>query len=308
MSMKRLPPLNALRAFHAAAQKGSFTIAGEALHVTQGAISRQVKLLEESLARPLFFRAHHGIELTETGRALAKTLDSVFEQIGDTVDRIKNDQRRKQISINIPPTFATRWLAPRLSEFCRLHPYLDFQITTDWIKSLRYSHNHDCLVFFDTGPWPQTDAERLMLEKHVLVAKPSLWKHGLPPTLKEQTLLHILNGDRRLPVWERWIAKHGLNHLDPKPGLAFSTLDQAIHAAISGTGVAIVDEAMIRPELAAGTLRKVNEGFMHGPYGYWCMNVARDEEHRATVTLFQDWLRRVANDLQFVTNVSTASG
>jgi LysR family glycine cleavage system transcriptional activator len=296
--MKRLPPLNALRAFHAAAQKGSFTLAGEALHVTQGAISRQVKLLEESLAQPLFFRAHQSIELTEAGRMLAQTLEGVFQQIGETVDRITNDQRRKQISINVPPTFVTRWLAPRLSEFCRLHPYVDFQITTDWVKSLRDSHSHDCLVIFDTSPWPKSDAERLMLEKHVMVAHPSLWKHELPPTLQGQTLLHILHGDQRLPVWERWMALHGLNHLDPKPGLAFSTLDQAIHAAISGTGVAIVDEAMIRPELAAGTLRKLSDRSMDGPYGYWFMNVARDDEHRATVSLFQDWLRRIAGESQ----------
>jgi len=273
-------------------------MAGEALHVTQGAISRQVKLLEESLGHPLFFRAHQGIELTDAGRQLAETLDSVFEQITETIDRIQNDQHRQQITINIPPTFATRWLAPRLSEFCRLHPSVDFQITTDWIKSLRESHHHDCLVIFDTAPWPKTDAERLMLEKHVMVAHPSLWMHDLPPTLKGQTLLHILHGDQRLPVWERWIAQHGLTHLDPKPGLAFSTLDQAIHAAISGTGVAIVDEAMIRPELAAGTLRKLSERSMDGPHGYWCMNVARDEEHRATVMLFQDWLRRVASASQ----------
>jgi LysR family glycine cleavage system transcriptional activator len=296
--MKRLPPLNALRAFLTAAQQGSFTKAGAVLNVTQGAISRQVKLLEDVMGRPLFFRVHQGIKLTETGKLLAEGLQTAFGGLEQLFDRINSDQRRLQIAINIPPTFATRWLAPRLSKFCNLYPFVDFQITTNWVQSVRESESHDGLVVFAQAPWPKVDCELLILEKHVMVSHPSLWLNDLPPTLGNQTLLHILNGAERLPVWERWIEHKHLSHINPQPGVAFSTLDQVINAAISGAGVAIVDQSMIRPELASGVLRRFNEGHMDGPNGYWFVDVAKDDEHKAVVRLFREWLKQEVAESQ----------
>jgi LysR family glycine cleavage system transcriptional activator len=296
--MKRLPPLNALRAFHVAAQEGSFTKAGAALHVTQGAISRQVKLLEDVIGRPLFFRVHQGIQLTETGRLLAEGLQVAFSGLEQLIERINHDQRRLQIAINIPPTFATRWLAPRLSKFCHLYPFVDFQITTNWIQSLRASQAHDALVVFDQAPWLKADCELLMLEKHVMVSHPGLWLNDHPPTLGSQTLLHILNGNERIPVWERWIAQNQLGHINPQPGVAFSTLDQVINAAISLAGVAIVDQSMIRPELSSGVLRRFSDAHMDGPNGYWFVDVAKDDEHKTVVRLFREWLKKEVSDSQ----------
>jgi len=296
--MKRLPPLNALRAFHTAAQEGSFTKAGAVLHVTQGAISRQVKLLEDVMGRPLFFRVHQGIQMTETGKLLAEGLQTAFRELEQVFDRIYSDQRRLQIALNIPPTFATRWLAPRLSKFCSLYTFVDFRITTNWVQSIRDGETHDALVVFGQSPWPKVDCELLMLEKHAMVSHPSLWLNDLPPTLSTQTLLHILNGKERLPVWERWIEHNQLSHINPQPGVAFSTLDQVINAAISGAGVAIVDQHMIRPELASGVLRRFNAVHMDGPYGYWFVDVAKDAEHKAVVRLFREWLKQEIADSQ----------
>ena len=290
--MKRLPPLNALRAFHAAAQEGSFTKAGLALHVTQGAVSRQIKLLEDVMGRPLFFRVHQGIALTETGKLLAQGLQRAFSEMELVIERINNDQRRLLIAINLPPTFATRWLAPRLSKFSSLYPFVDFQITTNTVESMRESESLDCVVFFGTAPWPKLDCDLLMLEKHVMVSHPSLWQGNVPPTLGKQTLLHILNGKERMPVWETWLEKHHLSHIDPKPGVAFSTQDQVINAALSGAGVAIVDDNMIRPELSHGTLLRFNDLSVDGPFGYWSVDVAKDDEHKAVVRLFREWLKQ----------------
>ncbi len=297
--MKRLPPLNALRTFQVAAQLGSFTRAGEALHVTQGAVSRQIRLLEDTLGRALFFRVHQGIRLTEAGEQLAQGLQQAFETMEATLDQLLNDPARQQMSINMPPTFATRWLAPRLSDFCKRYPTVDLQITTHWVQSPRHAVGIDCLVVFDQQAWPQTEGELLMTERHVLVGHPRFWRNEVPPTLGEMTLLHVLNGSERLPVWERWIAAHQLDHIDPKPGLAFSTLDQAINAAVSGTGVAIVDEVMVRPELASGALRRFNQLSLQGPYGYWFVDLAHEDDRRATVRLFREWLReQVQRDAQ----------
>jgi len=288
--MKRLAPLTALRAFSVAARHGSFTKAGEALHVTQGAISRQVKRLEETVGRPLFFRAHQGIELTEAGRTLAQALEQAFDQMERAVSLVSEDKTRRQIAINIPPTFATRWMAPRLTAFRKIYPYIDLSITTDSVHQLRDVSQHDCLVVFDQAPWPKVRCERLMLEHHVMCASPDLWRHGLPPSLRDATLLHILNGNTRLPVWEKWIEAHDLTHLDPAPGLSFSTLDQAINAAVAGAGVAIVDEVMVKRELDAGTLVRMGTQSLEGAWGYWFIDTARDSERKALVRLFGDWL------------------
>ena len=279
-----------MRAFSVAARHGSFTKAGEALHVTQGAISRQVKRLEETVGRPLFFRAHQGIELTEAGRTLALALEQAFDQMERAVSLVSEDKTRRQIAINIPPTFATRWMAPRLTAFRKLYPYIDVSITTDLVQQLRDVRQHDCLVVFDQAPWPKVQCERLMLEHHVMCASSELWRHGLPPSLSDATLLHILNGNTRLPVWENWIATHGLTYLDPAPGLSFSTLDQAINAALAGAGVAIVDEVMVKRELDAGSLMRIGTQSVEGPWGYWFIDTARDSERKALVRLFGDWL------------------
>lgn len=110
--MKRLPSLNALKAFAVAAQQGSFTLAGEVLHVTQGAISRQIKQLEAEMGVLLFVRNHQKVELTAAGRDLSVTLNRLFDEMEDAVQRAAGHSRRQMLKLNAPPTFATRWLAP----------------------------------------------------------------------------------------------------------------------------------------------------------------------------------------------------
>jgi LysR family transcriptional regulator, glycine cleavage system transcriptional activator len=288
--MKRLPPLNALRAFQVVAQLGSFSKAGHALHVTQGAVSRQVKLLEDSLGQALFLRVHQGIRLTESGAQLAAELQKAFDLMGAAVERIRSDQSRQQLAINLPPTFATRWLAPRLSDFCERNPTVDLKITTHSVDGPKDTSGLDCLVIFGREPWPRSEHELLMMEHHILVGHSKFWRNDVPPTLTGMTLLHVLDGQERLPVWERWISSHQMGHLDPKPGLEFSTLDQAINAALNGAGAAIVDETMVRSELQEGLLRRFNRLSLDGPYGYWFIDVASDEQRSPTLELFRQWL------------------
>ncbi|MDH4450205.1 MAG: LysR substrate-binding domain-containing protein [Rhodoferax sp.] len=288
--MKRLPPLNALRAFSIAAQTASFTKAGEVLHVTQGAVSRQVKQLEDAVGQTLFARAHQGLVLTPAGAELALSLERVFAQLETAVEKATQSVQRQLLCVNVPPTFATRWLAPRLSDFRGRYPMIDLSITTDWIQKVRDAQNLDCLVVFGSEAWPKTQAERLMVERHVMVSSPAHWRNDVPPALASATLLHILNGEERLPVWEQWIAVFGLDHLDPKPGLNFSTLDQAINAAVAGAGVAVVDQSMVAKELQSGVLRKHSEQELCGPCGYWFIDVAHHAERKALAHIFHDWL------------------
>ncbi len=269
MSLKRLPPLNALKAFAVAARAGSFTLAGEALHVTQGAISRQVKQLEAALGVPLFVRLHQAVELTAAGEELAETLNRLFGEMEVAVNKAANRQRAQMLSVNVPPTFATRWLAPRLRDFRMRFPHIDLSIKTDPISVMRDARSLDCLIVYARAPWPKAVCEPLLQERHIMVSSPSLWQGKEPPAIPGATMLHVLDGGVRLPVWERWVAQHGPQGLDVRSGLNFSTLDQAISAALAGAGVVIVDEAMVVRELQSGELLRHNKLQVEGPYAYW---------------------------------------
>ena len=289
-TVKRLPPLNALKAFAVAAREGSFTHAGEVLHVTQGAISRQIKQLETALGVPLFNRVHQAVELTEAGRELADTLQRLFAEMEVAVNRAAGQHRPQMLTVNVPPTFATRWLAPRLSDFRTRFPHIDLHITTDRISTLREARSLDCLIVFDQQPWPKTVCESVMKERHVMVSSPALWRAGKPPAIPGATLLHVLDGGQRLPCWEHWISQHGPQKLDVRPGLTFSTLDQAISAAIAGAGVVIVDEAMVVRELQSGELMRHNALCVEGPFAYWFVLPSREPTTPARVHDFKSWV------------------
>ena len=288
--MKRLPPLNALKAFAVAAREGSFTLAGEALHVTQGAISRQVKQLETSLGVPLFLRVHQAVELTPAGKELADTLNRLFGEMEVAVNKAAAKHRPQMLSVNVPPTFATRWLAPRLSDFRTRFPHIDLSIKTDRINVMREARALDCLIVFGPEGWPKAECKALMKERHVMVSSPKLWANKKPPAIPGATMLHVLDGGQRLPVWEQWIAQHGPHDLDARPGLNFSTLDQAISAAIAGAGVVIVDESMVVRELQSGELVRHNKLCVEGPSGYWVVLPTAPSSAPARVQDFMGWL------------------
>ncbi len=293
--MIRLPPLTALRAFDAAVRAGNFTRAGETLHVTQGAVSRQIRQLEDWLGKPLFLRQPQGLTLTPAGSLLAQSLESAFGTIQDAVVQIGSLGSRQRIAVNVPETFASRWLAPRLGAFRSRHPDIDLTITTNAVANLREAQQFDCLVLFLDQPWTKGACRLLRQEHYVAVASPELWRDGAPPSLESATLLHVLAGPKeRLPLWENWFASLGLRHIDARPGIAFSTMDQAINAALSGAGVAVVDAPMVARELAEQRLRRIGNHELTARHGYWFVEprepAQRAPAHRAVVALFQAWL------------------
>jgi len=293
--MQRLPPLTALRAFDAAVRTGSFTRAGDALHVTQGAISRQIRQLEDWLGKPVFLRQHQGLALTPAGSLLAQSLDAAFGMIQDAVEQIGTLGARQRISVNVPETFASRWLAPRLGAFRSRHPDIDLTISNYPVTNLRDAQQYDCLVMFLDQPWSKGACRLLRQEHYVAVASPDLWRDGLAPSLETATLLHVLADNRsRLPLWENWFASLGLRHIDARPGIAFSTMDQTINAAVSGAGVAVVDAPMVARELADQRLRRLDSHELTARHGYWFIEPREPGQgasaHSAVVALFQAWL------------------
>ena len=172
---RKMPGLNALKAFEVAGSTGSFTRAAELLNVTQSAVSRQVRQLEEQLGENLLERRHHHLELTSAGRVLLRALHQSFDKIELTVRSIQQKSHANRLHINAPPTFTNRWLMPRLGRLREKHPELELSITTRLQDSLAETSTLDCAIRFGNGEWDGLDSSLLFKERHIAVCAPSLY-------------------------------------------------------------------------------------------------------------------------------------
>ncbi|MFJ2683627.1 LysR substrate-binding domain-containing protein [Pseudomonas sp. NPDC087342] len=290
--MRQLPSLNMLRVFEEVARHRSFSQAALGLNVTQGAVSRQIKQLEDYLGVALFIRTPQGLSLTETGLALSPHLSDAFDHIERALQAVRVPNLRQRLRIVAPPTWATRWLSAHLRAFCQRYPDISLSVTH------QTGHDNlaeiDCHIRFGLEADSHCSSQLLVMERHMAVASPELFINGQPPDLRQFPLLHILHDGRRLKVWENWLAAMGRDDIDAGQGLEFSTLDQVIHTALAGGGLAVIDRQMIEKELANGSLLPITPVEVVGPYGYW-LDVANDKLGLSKVRLFTEWLGLVSN-------------
>jgi LysR family transcriptional regulator, glycine cleavage system transcriptional activator len=290
-----MPALNALKAFEVAGRTGSFTRAAELLNVTQSAVSRQVRQLEEQLGESLLQRRHHHLDLTASGRVLLQALQHSFDKIEWTVRSIQEKTHLNRLRINVPPTFASRWLLPRLGRLRSEHPELELSVSTRLEDDLAGSSALDCVVRFGNGEWEGLDNLLLMNERHIAVCSPTLLARQAGNEaidLSQFTLLHVLAGDnQRYLTWQHWLKAAGMEDIDTSGGFEFDLLDHAIRAAIDGLGITIADRHMIAHELAIGQLVQVLNVHVDGHQSYWL--VTRPEQGELPhVAVFREWLRQ----------------
>jgi LysR family transcriptional regulator, glycine cleavage system transcriptional activator len=290
-----MPALNALKAFEAAGTTGSFTRAAALLNVTQSAVSRQVRQLEEQLGETLFSRGHQLLELTHEGRVLLRALQQSFDKIELTVRAIQQKNDANRLRVNVPPTFAARWLVPRLANLRQALPQLELTITTRLDDGMDDSTQLDCAIRFGDGEWSGLDSTLLMQERHIAVASPALIggeDSALPVDLNRYTLLHVLAGvDQRYLTWQHWLDAARIDGVDTDNGYEFDLLDLSIKAAVDGIGITIADRNMIQRELASGQLRQVLDVQVEGHQSYWF--VLRPEQRESGAQrAFQQWLQR----------------
>lgn len=294
--MRKLPSLNMLRVFEEVARHRSFSQAALGLNVTQGAVSRQIKHLEDYLGVALFVRTPQGLSLTDAGYALSPQLGEAFDHIERALQAVQVPNLRQRLRIVAPPTWATRWLSAHLRTFCQRYPDINLSVT--------HQNQHDslaeidCRVRFGLVPNAHCSSQLLVMERHIAVASPDLFTNGLAPDLRRFPLLHILHDGKRLKVWENWLTAMGREDVDAAQGLEFSTLDQVIHTALAGGGLAVIDRQMIERELANGSLVPISSVEVAGPYGYW-LEVGNDKQGLSKVRVFTEWLSGVCRrDLQ----------
>ncbi|QJI27800.1 LysR family transcriptional regulator [Pseudomonas sp. ADAK18] len=248
--MKRLPPLPALHTFWVTAQCCNFTRAAEQLHITQGAVSRQIAGLESHLGYPLFQRQARGLSLTDEGREWSLRAQQVFSLIGDAVEQI--GRRRETLQLKAS-TCVMRWLLPRLMQWQQERPDVPVELTTTVAYTVDFRREQfDAAVIYAPIAEQSAQARHLFDEQLTPVCAPALLE-GLktPADLQRQVLLHPTRDERD---WALWLKAAGTRLGNLNQGHHFETLDLAMTVASQGSGVAIGDSALIGEDLKAGRL------------------------------------------------------
>ena len=288
----RLPPLNALRAFEAAARHGSFVHAAQELHVTQGAVSRHVKLLEEHLNVALFRRLPRGLELTAAAHRLLPKITASFEMIMDAANDVTG--AAGELKVIAPATLANRWLMPRLARFKQLHAELQVSVgllRSSWDEF--YRGGFDIAISCPGDDKIPMEMESVLIRRERLtpVCAPSLadGEHPLktPRDLKHHTLLHP-NPD---PYdWRKWLERTSLSgEIDFRKGQFYETMEMAVQAAVGGLGITIADLYLVRDELAAGSLVAPFD-FVMGDDTSYSILCRRGRSAEPAIAAFRDWL------------------
>ncbi|HEX3209051.1 MAG TPA: transcriptional regulator GcvA [Geminicoccaceae bacterium] len=251
---RRLPPLNALRAFEAAARHLSFTRAADELHVTQTAISHQIKALEERLAVRLFRRLPRGLLLTEEAQRYLPPVRDAFDQIAAATEQLGAGGSSGRLTVSVLPSFAAKWLVPRLGRFRATHPDLDLRISASSQLVDFARDDVDIAIRMGRGRYPGLRVDRLFGESMLPVCAPKLLSGAHPLRRPEDLREHVLLHDDDHTGWQLWLELSGVEGVDPTRGPIFTDSAMVVQAAAEGQGVALARRALAAGDLAAGRL------------------------------------------------------
>ena len=297
-----LLPLNALRAFESAARHLNFSRAADELSVTPGAVSQQIRLLEDTVGGPLFRREARGLALTDLGRAAAPLLREGFDRLMDASALLREPPRRRQVSVSVTPSFAAKWLMPRMDDFHAAHPEIEVWISADLEPVNLHEGAADLAVRYGPGGYEGYISERLMGETVLAVCAPQLTQGARPirspQDLIDHTLLHdaTQDDDPSRPDWAMWLKARGVRHPAPSRGSRFNQSSLLIEAAVAGRGVALAKRALAQADLDAGRLvAPFADGSESLGFAYHVI-LPRDRPSPPGASLFAQWLKRQAID------------
>ena len=294
----RLPSLDLLRAFESAARLLSFTKAGEELHLSQSAVSRQIQELEDQLGVKLFQRLHRALSLTEAGQALYAASAQVLATMRAVTDRLRATRTtRRTLAVTTTQAFASLWLIPRLAGFTRTHEDLDVRISAETRVLDLERDGLDLAIRHGPAKMVGRNAVRLFGERMFPVCSPKLHKDPKPPLREPQDLRHHIllqydDPDGRHPWlhWRTWLEVERLADLRPAGNLVFSGYDQIIPAAIEGHGVALGRSPLVEKAMAAGELVAPFKRTADPERAYYAV-VSKNSVDRPEVADFIAWLR-----------------
>ena len=286
---RQTPPLTALRAFEAAGRHLSFTKAAHELHVTQAAISHQVKSLEEYLGLKLFRRLNRTLLLTDAGQLYLPPLTDAFEGITRATHRLRQHLGRARLTVSVLPSFAAGWLVPRLGRFRQRCPDVDLRI--DPTNSLTDFRRDDVElgILYGRGNYPGLRTDRLMREEFFPVCSPRLLEGPAPlrdpADLTHHTLLH----DDMTVDWRTWLLAAGVEGVDAERGITVTDSSMLLRAAIAGQGVALARSVLAADEIASGRLVRPFDVDVPAEYAYYLAYPEKSAD-QPNVVAFREWI------------------
>lgn len=301
VKLTRFPPIAALRAFESAARHLNFTRAAKELHVTQSAISHQIKHVEELWGFKLFKRNGRNIELTEKAKKLAPVIEHFFSQLTTTLSSIGELNDEGYLKVALSQSFALKWMVPRLGEFSSQYPDIDITIVTMPIPGQLELNDADIAVFYSDGKHDQYTVIPLLNGYSFPVCSPKFFKNEIrklktPEDLLDLPLLRRLNIDAA-PRWKDWFKQAGVSSYTLPKGLHFPNSSMALQASIDGQGVALARSSHVADDLIAGRLIKLFDIYVQGDS---CYNLIIPEKkfNQPSVQNFIAWIKDEAVESQ----------
>ncbi|WP_394825486.1 transcriptional regulator GcvA [Pendulispora albinea] len=290
-----LPPLNALRAFEAAARCGGFHAAGSELRVSANAVGRLVKILEEWLEVALFRRLARGVMLTDAGRDYLERVGALLDQLADATAELQRREASKVLTVSALPSFVARWLIPRLGRLTERHPDLDVRVLASVPQTDFAREEVDVAIRLGPGTYEGLRSDLLLREDFYPVCSPALLARKprlrKPKDLAKHVLLHD-EPERRIPLqidWRRWLDAVGAHDVEAHRDLCFSYSHMSLQAAAAGQGVALASSALIGDDWTTGRLvRPFGDLSVRGPYGFFLVCPFATAE-RDKVVAFRRW-------------------
>ena len=298
MDRRRLPPLNALRAFEAAARHMNFSRAADELSVTPGAVSQQIQNLEDYIGAALFKRTPKGLLLTDGAQTALPALREAFDRLAEAASLLTAAEDGRRLTVSAAPSFAAKWLVPRLGRFEAAHPEVDVWLSAG-LELVDFAGGEvDLAIRYGAGRYPGLETHRLLGETVSPVASPKLLAET---PLKELTDLgrHVLlhdgspDADDSCPDWSMWLAARGVKGVDGARGPRFNQSSLVIEAAVNGRGVALAKQTLAQADLDAGRLVQPFEDATAVDFAYYIVH-PKAKGRLSQVKAFVAWLREEA--------------
>lgn len=284
----RFPPLSALRPFEAAARLESFSRAAEELHLTHGAVSHQVRALEEHLGAPLFVRHGKRVALTAAGRAFAERVRAALAEIAQAAQAVRPRRAGNRLTVSVLPSFASRWLMPRLIRFMDAHPAVEVNVIATSALADFDREDIDVAIRFGRGPYPPLVCEMFLEDEFFPVASPRFNRGRLPKAPADLLAVRLIREDR--DYWSEWFRAAGVAVPGPIGGPIFNDATYSMQAATRGEGIAMARMSVVADDLARGALKRLFRLAVPAHERYWFVS-PRDRADLPQVKAFRAWVK-----------------
>ncbi|TAD89426.1 MAG: transcriptional regulator GcvA [Alphaproteobacteria bacterium] len=299
MSGRRLPPLTALRTFEVAARLMSVSRAAEELSVTPAAVRHQIRLLEDQLGTPLTHRDGRGFLLTDAGQLLLPGLRTAFDKLAEAVAAVDRVGESGPLDVSVAPSFAIKWLLPRLDRFQTKHPDIDVRLSASMGLTDFSRDPVDLAIRYGRGHYDGLMVEKLLPEAVYPVCSPELLANDPalsdPAALAHHTLLHDASpdDDQSCPTWPMWLAAAGITGVDAERGPRFNQSSLVLEAALLGKGIALAKATLAQADLDSGRLVRPFGDAVGLGFAYWIV-VPESKVRLKRVKAFRTWLKAEA--------------